>query len=321
MRRAWKVAGRARLRRWGGVAAAVVACAVAGCGAAPADAAHRGDLLYARGRTDEAIAEYKLALRSRGEEPLLLLRLGSAYAGRGDVDAGLEYFRRALELDSALRWQVAAELTEAARLAQQKGGPDNMARALEPVLSLGIGLVPEDLRLELARYHSAQDDHARALPLYLSLVGEGNGSGESAPAAAGVAVMYETARAFRALGGCEQALDYYEDAVRGKGLPPAEATGARWQYGDCLYRVAVAEREAGRERDALRRLDRLIELGVPQTLIERAHYLRGEIALAEGNEEAALAEFEKVLELNPARRGRLVELAEEKIRAIRYRLP
>ncbi|MFQ5889767.1 MAG: tetratricopeptide repeat protein [Gemmatimonadota bacterium] len=285
------------------------------CGASPGDAVERGDRLYGAGRVEEAIAEYKLALRQQGEEPSLLLRIGSAYAGQGEVDASLDYFGRLLEADSAYRYQVAAELAEAARVALRSGARDNMARALEPVQAIGIGMIPEDLRLELARYYSDQDDHARALPLYLSLA-----DGEDSPVP--TIAMYETARAFRALGGCREALEYYERVVEaGPDLDPASRTSARWQYGDCLYAVAGEERTAGRTEAAKRRLDRLIELGVPQTLLDRAHYRRGELLLESGDEEEARADFQAVLDLNPARSGQLVQQAEDRIREIRYRSP
>ena len=49
------------------------------CDGAPDDAVERGDRLYAAGQVDAAIAEYRLAVRQRGDEPELLLRLGDAY--------------------------------------------------------------------------------------------------------------------------------------------------------------------------------------------------------------------------------------------------
>ena len=51
----------------------------AACGGSPDDAVERGDRLYGAGQIDAAIAEYRLALRQRGDEPEVLLRLGDAY--------------------------------------------------------------------------------------------------------------------------------------------------------------------------------------------------------------------------------------------------
>ena len=82
--------------------------------------------------------------------------------------------------------------------------------------------------------------------------------------------------------------------------------------------VAEEEQREGRSRSAEAHLDALIEQGVPRTLLDRAHFDRGEILLERGAYEAAESDFLAVLELNPARSGPLVAMAEERIREIRY---
>ena len=74
----------------------------------------------------------------------------------------------------------------------------------------------------------------------------------------------------------------------------------------------------GEKKAAREYLDQLIEQGVPRTLLDRAHFERGEILLARGAYEEAEIDFLAVLELNPARSGPLVGMAEERIREIRY---
>lgn len=261
------------------------------------------------GAVDEAIAEYKLALRTDGEEPAVLLRLGSAYARRGEVEASLQYLRRTLEQDSTYRDAVAVEMTRAARAALEDGSPDNMARALEMVLPMGLGYLPTDLKLELADYYAELSDYGRALPLYLSALDSG---------AARPATWLATAVAFQDVGGCREALEYFERYLESPGAARGAGSGARWQYGQCLYEVAEQDRSAGRTAPALEKLDLLIDQGVPRTLLDRAHFARGELLRRVGNLEAAEREYERVRELNPARTGPLVRLAEERIREIRY---
>jgi tetratricopeptide (TPR) repeat protein len=277
------------------------------CGSDTQTALSRGDRLLAAGETDAAIAEYKLAIRQEGRTPEILLRLGHAYASEGDVDATLQYLRPLLAVGEEHELQIAAELSEAARVARDRGSPDNMARAMEPVLAMGLGRVPSDLLLPLARYYTDLSDWNRALPLYLAVL-----EGEDAPNAA----VLETARAFQEVGGCREAIGYFEryleDAARGS------RAEANWEYGSCLYEVAEADRAQGRPADAVDRLDRMIELGVPRNLLDRAHYNRGEIRMAFGNLEGAETDFVAVLELNPVRSGPLVRLAEERIREIRF---
>jgi len=281
----------------------------AACGGGPDDAVERGDRLAGAGQIDAAIAEYRLALRQRGDEPEVLLRLGSAYGEKGEVEASLRYVRRLLEEDSTYRYQAAAVLAEAAREALERGAPDNMARALGPVERMGIGLIPPDLRISLARHYSGLSDHGRALPLYL-------GAAEGEPLTPEVEL--ETARAFQELGGCREALGYFERYLARGGSAGTDRSGVRWQYGNCLFEVAEEEKREGQTRAAEGHLDALIDQGVPRTLLDRAHFERGELLLARGAYQEAEADFLSVLDLNPARSGPLVAMAEERIREIRY---
>jgi tetratricopeptide (TPR) repeat protein len=291
---------------WLGLAVALASAGACGGSDGPLE---QGDRLMAVGAVDEAIAEYKLALRTRGEEPDVLLRLGSAYGRRGEVEAALQYLRRTLARDSSYRDVVAVEMAGAARVALENGSPDNMARALEMVLPMGLGYVPADLKLALADYHADLSDYGRALPLYLSALESGEAEPET---------WLATAVAFQEVGGCNEALAYFERYLDSPRSDRGAGSAARWQYGQCLFSVAEQERAAGRSGAALEKLDLLIGQGVPRTLLDRAHFARGEILRRSGNVEAAEREYELVRELNPARTGPLVRLAEERIREIRY---
>lgn len=263
----------------------------------------------AGGAVDEAIAEYKLALRTGGEEPAVLMRLGSAYGRRGEVEAALQYLRRTLARDSTYRDAVAVEMTRAARVALDDGSPDNMARALEMVQPMGLGYLPNDLKIELADYYAELSDYGRALPLYLSALESGETGSET---------WLSTAVAFQEMGGCREALEYFQRYLESPRADRGAGSAARWQYGQCLYEVAEQDRAAGRMAPALAKLDLLIDQGVPRTLLDRAHFARGELMRRAGNLGAAEREYERVRELNPARTGPLVRLAEERIREIRY---
>jgi tetratricopeptide (TPR) repeat protein len=298
-----------KLARVGLPGLVALVASLSACGGSPDDALLRGDRLYGAGQTDAAIAEYRLAFRQRGPEPEVLLRLGGAYGKRGEVEASLRYVRMLLEADSTYRYQAAGILCEAARVALESGAPDNMARALGPVEQMGLGLMPGDLQLSLARHYAGLSDYGRALPLFLAAA-----ASDSLPAEAAL----ETARTFQELGGCREALGYFELYLERGSRRGTDRAGARWQYGNCLFDVAEEERRQGRDREARNHLDALIDQGVPRTLLDRAHFERGEILLDGGEFEAAEADFLAVLELNPARSGPLVQMAEERIREIRY---
>lgn len=330
---------------------AVLAAAVAGCGGSADDALARGDRLLASGDTAEAVAEYKLAARQRGEGPEILLRLGDAYAGQGEVEEAVRYFSLLLAADSSYRHQVGAALVELARDARDRGERDRMVRALSPVRELGADLIPPRMRLALAEAHWERDEHERALPLYLSVIEPpdpppldpavldsvgrtarpgGGGAAEAGrdtarpfalpDSASSPAVLYHVGRSYEELGACAEALPYFRAYLnrRGAGRRTAERTTAEWHFGSCLYAVARDERRAGERQAALAKLTRLIELGVPRTLMDRAHFARGSVYQETGRDDLALDEFDRVLRLNPARSGPLVEMAEQRIREIRY---
>lgn len=286
---------------WAGVA-------VAGCSDPAARPLERGDRLLGVGEIDAAIAEYKLAHRQRPEAPRVLVRLGHAYAVRGDLDETLEYYEPLLAQDSSYRYQAAADLARLAEHALRSGASANVGRALHPLLAWGPGYVPNELRVALGHHFWGDGDYTRALSLHLSVLGD---TADVAPV-----VYYEVGRAYEELGGCARALPYFEEYLRRAERRDERMDSARYHFGNCLFLAADADRGAGRPRAALEKLERMIELGVPRYYMERAHFFRGETLFALGNEETALGAYQRVLELNPARSGPYVRQAEERIRQI-----
>ncbi len=305
--------GRAS-RLWGGALPFVLLLFLAACSDAGHESFLRGDRLLAEGDTDAAIAEYKLAMRQSGESPEIFLRLGHAYALEGDVDESFRYYGILLSQDSSYRYQAAADFAALGRAALERGTRENMARALQPLLSWSFGLIPADLQLELARYFWSEGDYTRALPLYLEALSDTVGRSEEID----VRVFYEAGRAYEELDGCARSLEYFETYLSLVPRSGEDRAGAEWHLGRCLFQVAQEDRATGRPGGALRRLDRMVELGVPQTLMDRAHFNRGELLLILGDSDRALAAFEEVLRLNPARSGPLVQRAEQRIRQIRF---
>lgn len=346
----------------------VLALGASGCGEAAEDALARGDRMLAAGNVQEAVAEYKLAVRQRGETPQVLLRLADSYARQGEVEETVRYVERLLAADSSYTHEAGSELLELAREARAGGERDRMVRALEPVVELGAGMIPAEMRLALAEAYWERGEHERALPLYLSVVEppdppplepavldsvgraarprgaggflEPGSAGESGDAggqeAAGTergallpdsasspAVLYHVGRSYEELGSCDEALPYFRAYLgrREAGRRTAERTTAEWHYGNCLYAVAERERRSGEDEAALAKLTRLIELGIPRTLMDRAHFARGAVYEELGRNDLALQEFDQVLRLNPARSGPLVQMAEQRIRELRYGSP
>lgn len=270
----------------------------------------RGDRYLAVGDMDKAIAEYLLARRVGGDTDELLLRLGHAYAMRGDVDDALTVYETLTEDDPRLRHQAAASLTGLAWSARERGAEENMSRALQPLVDWGLGYLPAGLQRSLADYHADEGDYARALSLRLALL-----AGEEDPSPE---LLYEVGLAYEQLGACTRALPFYGDFLVAMEDARSNLEDARYHYGNCLYVSADEDRAEGRPAAALEKLGEMVELGVPRTHMVEAHFLMGELHLALGETGEALASYARVLELNPTRTHALVRRAEERIRQIRF---
>lgn len=302
--------GRRRATALAAAAVLALSSVASGCDGDAGASLARGDRLMARGEVDAAVAEYRLARRQRGDAEEVLARLAHAYAVRGDVGTSQQLYGELVARDSAWRYQAASDLTAAAREALEAAGPDRMARALGPLVPMGLELVPRDLRRELADYHADRQEWDSALPLYLSLLQEDR---TVAPG-----VYYRTARSYQELGGCREALPHFERYLEaGEGDGGGDG-GALWHYGSCLYRVAQEDWRTGRGQQALAGLNRLVEVGTPRTVMDRAHFLRGELLARAGRREEALEAYREVLRLHPARSSPLARSAEERVREIRY---
>lgn len=293
----------------GGAVGLLVLVSLIGCADEAGDAIHRGDRLFGEGRLDAAIAEYKFALRQEDDERALL-RLGAVYGMRGDIETSRRYYAELIARDSSYRFQAAAGLSSSARMAFERGSRESAARALQPLVELGTGLIPRDLTLPLARHYWADNEFEEALPLYLKVLAD---SADVEPE-----VYYETARAFQELGACREAISFYERYLTRAARRAAQRAEAEWSLGNCLYEAAEEDWQNGRPASAQERVARLIRLGVPRTVQDRAQFLYGELSLALGERDEALRAFEEVLRLNPSRTGPLVERAEARIREIRF---
>lgn len=308
-----QAASRRRVACRGVVALLAALVLTTGCEDRADDALLRGDRMLATGRTGEALAEYELALRRRGRDPSVLLRLADTRARQGELQEALDRYEQLLGADSTYRPQAAAALVALADTARRRGDGDRMLRALEPVLRMGLPWVAPELRLAAAEELWARKEVSRALPLYLSVV--------TAPdSTVAEPVLLHLARSYEELGACQESLPFFaaylERNRRARGS--AERTSAQWHYGSCLFSVARSQQEAGEPASAEETLTELLELGAPTPLMDDAHFARAEALLALDRRDEARTDFREVLRLNPARSGPLVQQAEQRLRELRY---
>ncbi|MEK9506385.1 tetratricopeptide repeat protein [Gaopeijia maritima] len=285
------------------------------CAAGTEDSAvRRGDVAFAADSLEEALAEYQLALRQGDGGPEVLARVAHTFALLGRVDPAAEYYRLAAEADERFADQGAADLMHLAREAEAGNDRFRMATAVTRAQELRPGLGLGDMALPLARHFYINGEFGRALPLYRRVLIEA----DTAPR-----ILMEVGQAYEETGDCRQALLFFErfraEASR------AERVEADWHIGTCGFEVAsdllTAARRGGGTgnlEEALRMIDRTIEVGEPQHLLSQAWFNRGEILAALGDCSGAMDAFAEVRALEPGGAGALANMARERFDAIRF---
>ena len=100
---------------------------------------------------EEALAEYRLAVRQGDGEPEVLARVAHAYVALGRVDEAAEYYRQAVSLDEDFRTQAVSDLMGMARRAADTGERFQMASAVQEALAMEPAIGLDDMALPLAR--------------------------------------------------------------------------------------------------------------------------------------------------------------------------
>lgn len=293
-------------------------------------AVSRGDVAFARDSLDEALAEYRLAVRQGGDDPTTLARVAHTFARMARVDEAQSYYRQAVARDSSLADQAAADFVHMAEEASEHRDRFLMASALEAGLEFRPGLGLEEMALPLARHYFESGEYGRALPFYEKAL---DLSSDSAPD-----VVFEVGQAHEEIGDCERALVYFE-RFRGMTRPWDRERGeVDWYIGTCSFRVAQekhqdaqdlerrlrgsAEERGARKVElletALRNANRTLQVEEPRNLQGQALFLKGEILSKLGLCDAAMQAFEKVRWAEPSPNTTLARRAQERFDRIRF---
>ena len=295
--------------------AAFVMAIAAACGgnAAEESTLRRGDMAFASGSMEEALAEYRLAVDQSDEDPQALARAGHAYAVLGRVDEAAQYYRRAIDSEPELQPQAVSDLMNLARRAADRKETFQMASAVEEAMALEPAIGLDDLALPLARHYFGNGEYGTALPLYQRAL---RGGIDTMPQ-----VAYEVGRAYEGLGDCQNALIYFEEfrqiARR------AERGEVDWFIGRCSFQRA-REIRGGRDpgpeelEEALRLIDRVIEVAEPRSILGESWFERGEILAALGRCEEAAESFYQVRILEGASGSALVQRAQARFDEITF---
>ena len=277
----------------------------------------RGDLAFAQGRYDEALAEYRLAVRQGGNDAPTLARVAQTYAMMGRVDDAGSYYAEAVAVDSTLADQAVAELMRMADDARGSNDRFAMATAVETALRLRPGLGVGDMSLDLARHYFRSGQYGRALPFYQKAMAEAT---DSAPD-----IVFEVGQAYEEIGDCQHALVFFErfrDMVR-----PWERGEVDWYIGTCAFNrarelratSAVGLPPEAKERElerALALVDRTLEVGEPRNILGQAWFEKGELLSELGQCEAAMEAYAQVRYADAS--GPLVDRAQDRFDEIRF---
>ncbi len=310
MREPWGIGGRLRVLLWVGAAGAVLA----GCVDANADAnaVRRGDVAFAADSLEEAIAEYRLAVLNRGDDPSTLARAAHTYAELGRVDEAADFYSRAMTIDPAWADEAAADLMHLAREASRRQDRFRMATAVQKALEFRPGIGLGELALPLARHYFRNGEFGRALPLYTRALA----AADSVPR-----ILFEIAQAHEEIGDCQRALVYFEQYREVASRSQRDETN--WHIGSCALRVARELRSQGQAssselEEALSLVNRTIEVGEPRNVQGQAWFERGEIQAAMGECTAAMESFAQVRLVEATGGSALVKQAQDRYDRIRF---
>ncbi len=272
-------------------------------------AVRRGDVAWARGDREEALAEYRLAVLQEDDDAEALVRAAHAFAREGRVDEAAGLYARAGSADPEYLDQAVSDLVRVARSASRRGDRFGMASAVQAALGLRPGISVPDLSLPLARHYARTGEFGRAVPFFQQAL-------EAAPPDSAADILFEYASAHEEVGGCEEALPLF---ARYRGMiSGARRNRADWHIGNCSLERAIDLRRRGQDDEALPHLETTIRVGEPQTRLAQAHFQKAEIHFERGECEAALEAYRQVLALDSGTSGVVVNQARERIDEIRF---
>lgn len=290
-------------------AAAVLLVLAVACGYDAEPAIARGDRFWADSNYTAALAEYRLAVdQDRNDEALS--RAAHAYIRTGQFERAREMYDELIAADSAWADQAIFDYVTVAQRAQVRSDRYGLASAVDAALDLRPGLPLDEFAVPLARYYASTGDPSRAIDFYERALTAAD------PDSVGT-LLFEIAQVHEGQGNCSEAIGFFT-TFQSRSPRDRRLADASWQIGSCSFQLARQAHQAGDLEEGLRQLDRLIELGVPQNLIDDAWFERGEILLELGRRDDALFSYVRVLEENPTGTGQIVERARSRIDLLRF---
>jgi tetratricopeptide (TPR) repeat protein len=274
-------------------------------------AVRRGDQAFALGNYEEALAEYRLAVRQGADDPRTTVRVAHTYAIMGRVVDASAYYVESASKEEGLADQAVADLMRLARESLANGDRFAMATAVETSLRLRPGLGVGEMSLPLARHYFGNGEYGRALPFYQIAMA---GATDSVPE-----IVFEVGLAYEEIRDCRHALIYFErfrEMVR-----RWERGEVDWYIGTCAFNLAreLRARPALEEEEleqALILIDRTVEVGEPRNIQAQAWFEKGKILAEMGECELSMDAYAQVRYADQA--GSLAQRAQQAFDQIRF---
>lgn len=298
------------VRRFAGGVLAAALLLGAGCGNRAADHWSKGNRFLDEGRVQDARAEFRVAMRDGGRPPEGLLRK----LGLLDLDAknfadAREELDALLERDDGRREEVAlAYLLVAARWFQD-GDPFHAVQAVEAAREANPEQNVGPFWYAMGDWHFERLEDDLAVQHYLLARAAAPGLEPEAD--------YRLALALERLGRWRQAVRYHRAWARHAG-DEGTTREARYHLGEAAFRAAQASFLEHRYPETLEHLELVLRSGQPETRLDDAWYLLGEVRYRTGERAGAEDAFLRVLELSPSSSSRLYGEAERRLLDIRF---
>jgi len=282
-----------------------------GCEAGQNPHERKGDVYFKAGRYDDAYAEYAVAARRASEDPELLRKMGKTSFLRRDLKGTRDAYVALLRVSPEEVDRVAVDFFQLGVAFHKAGDAVQMAAAFGCLFEVDSTYNIGEYYYDLADHFQNEADFTKAVKYYTRALTYHPEHDKVPESTFRLALSLEKLEKYR------DALVYYEQYLhrfpRGQ-----ELDSVKWHLGACGYHVAREEFENGNPETALDYLSILFRTNQPRVMADDAWYLKGEIYLAIGRPDSALVAYERVLELNPSRTGRLALLSQERVREIKY---
>lgn len=279
-----------------------------GCISSAADHESLGDQAYASGEFSNALVEYRLALRQEAPNAVLRAKAGQAAYNSGDLLAAAEEFV-AMAIEDAGRVAEATDGLElVARAAVEQGDRSALEAAVAGIEQVANRRAQGEFARELARGLGDEPRTQEALPVLVL-------AAATAPDAARQdSLMYVYASVLRRLERCEEAVPVYESLVR-RQRQPELVRAARDGGARCALRVGAGALDRGVPQQAETWFVRAANVGGDTTYGRQGYVRLGDVRLALGNYEEALAAYERAI-LGLGVTDSLYRVVSERINAI-----